>query len=176
MDLPQLAQLGEFVGGIAVLVTLIYLATQVRQSNRLGQAETIRAAARDYNLILLELKEPGFAESIGRAHLNFDSLSKTEQIRTNVWFAAVFVHGQSLFLLRQSQLVDEKLSENASTYLASMLKSPGIHQWWQRTKALLEPSFVRYIEARAASPDSPPAVHEILPWYVLDETNSGGAK
>ena len=34
MDLTQLANLGEFIGGVAVLVTLIYLAAQVRQSTR----------------------------------------------------------------------------------------------------------------------------------------------
>ncbi len=32
MDLTQLANLGEFIGGVAVLVTLVYLALQVRQS------------------------------------------------------------------------------------------------------------------------------------------------
>ena len=31
MDLTQLANLGEFIGGVAVLVTLVYLAVQVRQ-------------------------------------------------------------------------------------------------------------------------------------------------
>ncbi len=30
MDLTQLANLGEFIGGVAVLVTLIYLAVQLR--------------------------------------------------------------------------------------------------------------------------------------------------
>ena len=40
MDLTQLANLGEFIGGVAVLVTLIYLAVQVRQS-----AAAQRAAA-----------------------------------------------------------------------------------------------------------------------------------
>ncbi len=34
MDLTQLANLGEFIGGVAVLVTLIYLALQVRQNTR----------------------------------------------------------------------------------------------------------------------------------------------
>ncbi len=38
MDLTQLANLGEFIGGLAVLVTLIYLALQVRQSTRPGAA------------------------------------------------------------------------------------------------------------------------------------------
>ena len=34
MDLTQLANLGEFIGGIAVLVTLVYLALQVRSTQR----------------------------------------------------------------------------------------------------------------------------------------------
>ncbi len=34
MDLTQLANLGEFIGGVVVLVTWIYLAVQVRQGNR----------------------------------------------------------------------------------------------------------------------------------------------
>ena len=39
MDLTQLANLGEFIGGVAVLVTLIYLALQVRQTNLLAKAD-----------------------------------------------------------------------------------------------------------------------------------------
>ncbi len=39
MDLTQLANLGEFIGGVAVLVTLIYLAAQVKQGNRLVRAQ-----------------------------------------------------------------------------------------------------------------------------------------
>lgn len=42
MDLSQLADLGEFIGGVAVLVTLIYLAVQVRQVQR-----TVRNAVLD---------------------------------------------------------------------------------------------------------------------------------
>ncbi len=34
MDLTRLANLGEFIGGVAVLVTLVYLALQVRQNTR----------------------------------------------------------------------------------------------------------------------------------------------
>jgi hypothetical protein len=48
MSLAQLANLGEFVGGLAVLVTLIYLAVQVRQSTDLAQGT--RAAGSDERL------------------------------------------------------------------------------------------------------------------------------
>ncbi len=44
MDLTQLANLGEFIGGVAVLVTLVYLAVQVRQSTSI-QKTTAKIAA-----------------------------------------------------------------------------------------------------------------------------------
>ncbi|NIV53678.1 MAG: hypothetical protein GWN53_17705 [Gammaproteobacteria bacterium] len=34
MDLTQLANLGEFIGGVAVPVTVIYLAAQLRHNSR----------------------------------------------------------------------------------------------------------------------------------------------
>jgi hypothetical protein len=44
MTLSQLADLGEFIGGIAVLATLIYLALQLRQNTK--QLEQNGVAAR----------------------------------------------------------------------------------------------------------------------------------
>ena len=40
MDLTQLANLGEFIGGVAVLVTLIYLVIQLRQNTQELQQTT----------------------------------------------------------------------------------------------------------------------------------------
>ena len=38
MELTQLANVGDFIGGAAVLVTLVYLAIQMRQTTRQGAA------------------------------------------------------------------------------------------------------------------------------------------
>ena len=43
MDLTQLANLGEFIGGLAVLVTLIYLALQVNQNTKTVRASTVQS-------------------------------------------------------------------------------------------------------------------------------------
>ena len=50
MDIMELGAIGELVGGLAVLVTLVYLALQVRQNTRsvrltVFQASNSRAAA-----------------------------------------------------------------------------------------------------------------------------------
>ena len=41
MDITTLAAWGEFIGGIAVVVSLIYLASQIRQNSRLLQVAAI---------------------------------------------------------------------------------------------------------------------------------------
>ncbi len=40
MDINNLAAWGEFLGGIAVVVSLVYLAGQIRQNSRLMQTST----------------------------------------------------------------------------------------------------------------------------------------
>ncbi len=51
MDLTQLANLGEFIGGVAVLVTLIYLATEMRRSRAAAEATSVDAMAAGWNAV-----------------------------------------------------------------------------------------------------------------------------
>ena len=41
MTLSDLANLGEFIGGIAVIVTLIYLAVQLKQNSKMARANAV---------------------------------------------------------------------------------------------------------------------------------------
>jgi len=43
MDITTLAAWGEFLGGIAVVVSLVYLASQIRQNSKLLRASTASA-------------------------------------------------------------------------------------------------------------------------------------
>jgi hypothetical protein len=45
LDITTLAAWGEFIGGIAVVVSLIYLARQIQQNSRLLRASTAGATA-----------------------------------------------------------------------------------------------------------------------------------
>ncbi len=59
IELSQLANLGEFIGGVAVLATLIYLTGQVRISKLAEQAQTHRALVEVWNAAFVEpLRDP----------------------------------------------------------------------------------------------------------------------
>ena len=67
MDIMELGAIGEFVGGIVVIGSLIFVGLQVRQSNRLAQAEAVRSYIREYSQnVLTPLAEPAMAERVRR--------------------------------------------------------------------------------------------------------------
>ena len=51
MTIQDLGSVGEFVAAVATVATLIYLAVQIRASNRLARAEASRAPNSDLNSI-----------------------------------------------------------------------------------------------------------------------------
>jgi len=77
MSLQDLGSLGEFIGGIAVLVTLIYLAVQLRQGNQLNRSASTRTFMNEYNDSLAQVMEPGFAELLRRGSKDFCSMCVT---------------------------------------------------------------------------------------------------
>ena len=57
MDLETFAQLGEFLGGVAVFVSLIYLGIQIRQGNRQVEHNTRSLEVSTYRAITSDLNQ-----------------------------------------------------------------------------------------------------------------------
>ncbi len=79
MDLTQLANLGEFIGGVAVLVTLVYLAMQVRQGNKLARADAFQRGAATYSSWRHMLADEGINAIWVKAHKDEDLSPEEEQ-------------------------------------------------------------------------------------------------
>ena len=67
MTLSDLANLGEFIGGIAVIVTLIYLAVQLKQNSKMARANAVATLLARYespNAILAGSTEAAWARHL----------------------------------------------------------------------------------------------------------------
>ncbi len=80
MDLTQLANLGEFIGGVAVLVTLIYLAVQMRQSNQIATADAVHNTVRTFSTYRQMLADDSVSEVWAKAQ-NEETLSPKEKVQ-----------------------------------------------------------------------------------------------
>ena len=124
MTIMELGALGEFLGSIAVLATLVYLSVQVRQNTRsMGESKKL-ALAQTYQMrsdalqmmlvhaadsehigpIISKLTAAGYPEDIGA----LEHLSRVERQRFRLWQIAQETHWDNMFFQYQQGFIDEE--------------------------------------------------------------------
>jgi hypothetical protein len=146
MTLQGLGAIGELVGGIAVIITLIYLALQIRQNT---------AVVKTTNYLNLSRDSDDFSRMIGgnkelneiytRGSEDFRSLSINDQSRFNMLLSVLIHPYQSMYQVRARGHIDEELMLNSFEILSALLKRPGIRQWWEEHKFWWNPEFQEFM-------------------------------
>ncbi len=167
MTLAELANLGEAVGGLAVLVTLVYLAVQMRQSTDLAQGAAQRDLMNSFQANLDRIaREPRLWQ---KGLLEFESLSNEDQLKFQMVFNPFVNHlEQTLRMLARGLETQDNVDIYGDICLA-ILREPGGRKVWDHTKPLFFPLSRAYIERRLADEAGlPPPASEGMPWHVPD--------
>ena len=111
MTLMETAQLlgnfGEFVGAIAVVGTLGYLAVQVRQNAKSTESNAIAQAASDHLANMRSLVEnPGLAVAEQKRQRG-DALDSLESIQLTVWYNCLLRGAETHVQIAKLGLVPE---------------------------------------------------------------------
>ncbi len=146
MDLGQLANLGEFIGGIAVLVTLVYLAVQVRQGNAMARSQVHQEASRRSTDLAFFLAEPERVELTFRSFSDYDTMSDEEKFRISSYFLGFVNHYESICYAHERREVDDDLWESRVTRMRSVfgMVSPKI---WEERRLHFGKRFRDFVES-----------------------------
>lgn len=129
MTIIELGALGEFLGSIAVLATLLYLTVQIRQNNRSMEESKKLALAQTYQMrsdalqmmvvqaadskhigpIITKLTGLGYPEDIAA----LDHLSEEERARFRLWQIAQQTHWDNMFFQYQQGFIDEEYYQDS---------------------------------------------------------------
>jgi hypothetical protein len=125
IDINTAANIAEIGGGIAILVSLVYVGYQVRQTNVHAEAESIRAMQNtdflaQYNMAI-----------IGRGFNDFMSLNYDEKWEFHSYFIRFFNHYQMVLESRDRGLVTDALADNWIKAVAEVVVTTGVQQYWQ---------------------------------------------
>jgi hypothetical protein len=165
MDLTQLANLGEFIGGVAVLVTLAYLAAQVRQSNKFAAGDAMRSFLTEYNATVRGTNDPDLNRLIRKGFVDFDNMSNEEKSLVHSLLITHMMLAQTAYVLDKRGVGDPDLMELAFGLNAVAINTPGLESWWNQAKKFFNPDFVALFDRERAK--SPSAI-DIIPWFAPD--------
>jgi hypothetical protein len=146
--LETLGNLGDFVGGVAVIVTLIYLAQQVRQNTRALQTasrQAVTAGFRDYNRLSFQ---PGATRAVAEGMRRYPEMEEPAKglFGSMVNDHALFI--QSAHALYEAGTLEEETYQAYLRYFAAFLATPGGRAWWQEISPLYTPRMVEAVNAR----------------------------
>ncbi len=157
MGIMELGALGEFVGSIAVLATLIYLSFQVREARAESHSSLLQFrndAAR--NLWLSEASNPelvaalvkgdralGAEPPVGASLVEHAGLTREEARMVFNTFMANFFHRQTLYLSRLTDTERRTLDKQIP-----LIFSRGLAGLWYENMNLetFDPSYVAHVE------------------------------
>jgi hypothetical protein len=174
MSLEDLGNIGEFVAAVGVIVSLIYLASQIRQNTRTLKVGSLQSVYENYQARLRMTAESESLAGITRTGINrFNDLTEEEQIRFNALWACSVLQFQITLRLYKSGVLDRSTFAAYEADLISNLLSPGLREWWQTVQRRYPPELRDHVNAAlSATEEAPPASSEEFPWFREDSDRS----
>lgn len=154
MTLSELANLGEILGAIAVVASLVYLAVQVRQNTRAVRGSTLHLNTDLWATLFNHLSEPGVAQAYvagmsGRADIKPLHYTQFYFVCKTMFLALE----DQFYQARQGTLDPEIYAAYERATSSQMLAFHGFRIWWQQTRSTFSPTFaLRIDEMIAAQP------------------------
>lgn len=151
MNWEAIGAIGEVVGAIAVVITLGYLAVQIRQSNQTN-ASVIRQSFYDYTTrqMLQGVESAEFNALLGRAMMTDKDLTTGERVQLLRFFQAVFVGYQGAYFQHRHKALNDDDWKMCRTLLRSFWLLPGkeVARQWEQFKigGFLDDGFVSECE------------------------------
>ena len=151
MDIMELGAIGELVGGVAVVATLVYLAVQVRQGNRQASRDATALARDAFPGRLCALGESNEQAEILRSGLgSFHALTPAEALRFNSMLLGLFAAFGGVFDNHVAGLIPEDEFEATEGIMARFILTPGGREWWEQVKSTYPTRLVDAIDHAAS--------------------------
>jgi hypothetical protein len=159
VTLEALGNIGDFVGGIAVVVTLVYLALQIRQNTRQIEHAVLASQSTSYHesaqqgweAILEVAKDPEFAQILAKGSQDLSTLSEEERVRMFALFSPILSSLEIQLHLHESGQIHRDLWDMAFLNSAPLLSSPGVLELVRRRRGPLSDRLYALLKGESAA-------------------------
>lgn len=149
--LESLGNLGDFVGGLAVVVTLIYLATQIRQHTEALRLEARQRVAEAMRAHMRTRASTEDREAWERGLEAYPRLDAAESYRFEAIAADLTLVMQQIWALHESGSLEEETYEAYLRFFVATVSTPGGRVWWEtRGRPIFIDRMVAEMDARLA--------------------------
>jgi hypothetical protein len=143
MNWEVMGALGEIIGGLGVVLSLLYLARQIVDNTLSNQSAAINSLTEQIMSVTIVDKESGKLFHSGLKSL--EALSDEERLIFVQRVTAIFLIWFNAYLQHKRKLIPDEFFNTFEGDIASYFQHPGIVDAWQLIKLGFPPTYVRYV-------------------------------
>lgn len=148
MNWEAIGAISEFVGAAAVLVSILYLAAQIRQGASDVRANIIHALhSKEVDVTALPATIPVLGLAVFKAHTGGELTEEERAVYTS-WLYAVLVNAHQTYIEYVRLEVDPDIIESERVRLAATMEPPLAQAVWRRMNDRFTPDFRTYVRAQ----------------------------
>lgn len=145
MNWDAIGAVAEVIGAAGVILSLIYLALQIRQSNGTDKLNATLSLQNSYNQVGDSFLRDG--ELIAKGFPNYHELAPAEKLKFSVIYHLFFGHIELIFGHDEKGFVDLDLSNRTYQTMRDHYAFPGVKQWWHEVgKNTFSDEFIKFVE------------------------------
>ena len=165
--LDALGNVGDFLGGIGVLITLLYLASQIKQNSRSVRNAAAESVLQSMNATLQTASaSPQLSRVLAVGQTDIGQLTDDERYQFVFWIYSWFRVLERAYAHYQEGYIDPGEWDGHAMNLTSLMASPSVQQWWNARRAYFGPEFrtlVDSLETDAAAPSAGEVARALSP-------------
>ena len=173
MSLSDLASLGSFVSGFAVLISLIFLYFQLRQvATQVAQAEknqqaSIRQGRTGRSVgMSMGATNPALAEALVKFHTGAQDITAIQLFQCSSFCRALFFSYEDNFYQHQEGLLSDSAYAGYLTAMGQVLRMPSFRVQWTRNRAAYGTEFAEFMDKLIARTPVVPTSFDTAEWLI----------
>ena len=147
ITLEQASYLAEIIGVVVVVISIIYLAIQVKQNTRSMRIQTVHDISSSFKAAQASIAhDKDLADVYHRGVFNYDQLEPLEQLRFNLLVTSIVRVLDELLFQHAEGAVDESMWRGYKTLLEDVFRYPGYQAIWNIRKQQYSKKFQQHID------------------------------
>ncbi len=151
-----ISAIGQLVGAIAVVISLIYLANQVRSNARETRLAAMRSTLDFLNRFAQQIAEHAdLAELRNRGFDDFESLERTDRARFGSYMHAIFRTVEDAYYQHLQGHLDPRSWRGIEVIVREINAHPGVQAWWRSHSQWFDEEFAKFINQQQQTAKPP---------------------
>ena len=147
MNWDAIAAVGEILGAVAVVISLVYLARQIHLQNRQSRVAAMHEISTGFRAATSRMIEDDLGEIWVKALKDIDSLNDVERTKLIVGSTTVLRAWEEAYILHDIGNLEPRIWEPMTSYYRFLLGSKPLSRVWEIRKEHFDSKFRDYVDS-----------------------------